>query len=122
MPAAAWAPISRRQRSRRGTRSWRLADTQRRCRRRWERRTDLLPVKLDVTNRAHAEAAVRAAGRQSGDPAKLARALITIASQDPPPRRFVAGADAIATTEHKIADLRSQIDANRDLSMSLGFD
>jgi NAD(P)-dependent dehydrogenase (short-subunit alcohol dehydrogenase family) len=61
-------------------------------------------------------------GRQSGDPAKLARALITIASQDPPPRRFIAGADAIATTEQKLADLKSQLDANRDLSTSLAFD
>jgi len=61
-------------------------------------------------------------GRQSGDPAKLARALITIASQNPPPRRFIAGADAVATTEQKLADLRSQIDANRDLSTSLAFE
>jgi NAD(P)-dependent dehydrogenase (short-subunit alcohol dehydrogenase family) len=61
-------------------------------------------------------------GRQSGDPAKLARALITIASQDPPPRRFIAGADAIATAEHKVADLKAQIEANRDLSTSLAFD
>ena len=43
-------------------------------------------------------------GQQSGDPAKLARALITIASQEPPPRRFIAGADAIATAEQKVAD------------------
>ena len=61
-------------------------------------------------------------GQQSGDPAKLARALITIASQEPPPRRFIAGADAIATAEQKIADLKTQIDANRDLSTSLAFD
>ena len=61
-------------------------------------------------------------GQQSGDPAKLARALITIASQEPPPRRFIAGADAIATTEQKIADLKTQIDANRDLSTSLAFE
>jgi NAD(P)-dependent dehydrogenase (short-subunit alcohol dehydrogenase family) len=61
-------------------------------------------------------------GRQSGDPAKLARALLTIASQEPPPRRFIAGADAIATAEQKIADLKTQIDANRDLSTSLAFD
>ena len=61
-------------------------------------------------------------GKQSGDPAKLARALIVIASQDPPPRRFIAGADAIATAEQKIADLKVQIDANRDLSTSLAFD
>ncbi len=61
-------------------------------------------------------------GKQSGDPVKLARALITIASQQPPPRRFIAGADAIATAEQKIADLKAQIDANRELSTSLDFD
>jgi NAD(P)-dependent dehydrogenase (short-subunit alcohol dehydrogenase family) len=61
-------------------------------------------------------------GRQSGDPVKLARALITIASQEPPPRRFIAGADAIATAEQKIADLKTQIDAERKLSTSLAFD
>jgi NAD(P)-dependent dehydrogenase (short-subunit alcohol dehydrogenase family) len=61
-------------------------------------------------------------GRQSGDPEKLARALISIASQEPPPRRFIAGADAIVTAEQKIADLKKQIDANRELSTSLSFD
>src|SRR5712691_5926086 len=61
-------------------------------------------------------------GQQTGDPAKLARALIRLASQEPPPRRFIAGADAIATAEQKIADLQAQIDANRDLSTSLAFD
>jgi NAD(P)-dependent dehydrogenase (short-subunit alcohol dehydrogenase family) len=61
-------------------------------------------------------------GQQSGDPAKLARALVTIASEEPPPRRFIAGADAIATTEQKIADLQAQIEAYRELSTSLDFD
>ena len=61
-------------------------------------------------------------GQQSGDPAKLARALITITSQEPPPRRFIAGADAIATAEQKVADLKAQIDAHRKLSTSLDFD
>ena len=61
-------------------------------------------------------------GRQSGDPAKLAQALLTIASQEPPPRRFIAGADAIATTQQKIADMQAQIAAYRELSVSLDFD
>src|SRR6059036_2057110 len=61
-------------------------------------------------------------GQQSGDPAKLARALIIIASQEPPPRRFIAGADAIAIAEQKVADLKAQIDADRELSTSLDFD
>jgi NAD(P)-dependent dehydrogenase (short-subunit alcohol dehydrogenase family) len=60
-------------------------------------------------------------GKQAGDPAKLAQALLTIASQEPPPRRFLAGADAITTAERKIADLRADIDSNRELSTSLAF-
>src|SRR5438093_415977 len=52
-------------------------------------------------------------GQQSGDPAKLARALVTIASQQPPPRRFIAGADAVATAEQVVADLKTQIDSFR---------
>ena len=58
-------------------------------------------------------------GKQSEDPAKLARAILTIASQEPPPRRFIACADAIATTEQKIADLPAQTEAYRELSTSI---
>ena len=47
---------------------------------------------------------------------------LLIASQEPPPRRFIAGADAIATAEQGGADLKAQIDAHRDLSTSLAFD
>ena len=61
-------------------------------------------------------------GQQTGDPAKLARAIITIASQEPPPRRFIAGVDAIATAKQKVADLQDDIDSNRELSTSLAFD
>jgi len=61
-------------------------------------------------------------GKQSGDPAKLAQALIVIADQQPPPRRFIAGADAIATAEQRVAELTAQIEANRALSTSLNFD
>jgi NAD(P)-dependent dehydrogenase (short-subunit alcohol dehydrogenase family) len=61
-------------------------------------------------------------GRQPGDPAKLAEALLTIASQDRPPRRFIAGADAIALAEQKVAALQQAINASRDLSPSLAVD
>jgi NAD(P)-dependent dehydrogenase (short-subunit alcohol dehydrogenase family) len=61
-------------------------------------------------------------GQQSGDPAKLARALITISSLDNPPRRFLAGADAIETAEKVAATLQRQADAYRELSSSLAFD
>jgi NAD(P)-dependent dehydrogenase (short-subunit alcohol dehydrogenase family) len=61
-------------------------------------------------------------GQQSGDPAKLAQALVTIADQQPPPRRFIAGADAIATAEQVIATLQKETDAFRALSSSLALD
>jgi NAD(P)-dependent dehydrogenase (short-subunit alcohol dehydrogenase family) len=61
-------------------------------------------------------------GQQGGDPAKLAQALLTIADQERPPFRFIAGADAIAQAEEKLAERRQQIDAFRDLSSSLALD
>ena len=61
-------------------------------------------------------------GQQSGDPAKLAQALITISSQEKPPRRFIAGADAVGTAEQVAATLRQQTDAYRELSSSLAYD
>jgi NAD(P)-dependent dehydrogenase (short-subunit alcohol dehydrogenase family) len=62
------------------------------------------------------------AGKQPGDPAKVAQALIRIASEKQPPRRFIAGADAIGLAKQKVADLQAQIEAYRDLSSSLAFD
>ena len=61
-------------------------------------------------------------GKQTGDPAKLARAIITIARQSPRPRRFIGGADAIGGAEQKIAALQEDIESNRTLSTSLSFD
>jgi NAD(P)-dependent dehydrogenase (short-subunit alcohol dehydrogenase family) len=61
-------------------------------------------------------------GQQPGDPAKLARALMAIANSEEPPRRFIAGADAIALAEQKVASLQADIDAYRDLSSSLAID
>lgn len=61
-------------------------------------------------------------GRQSGDPAKLAQALITISSQERPPLRFLAGADAVDTAEKVAATLQRQAEAYRELSSSLAYD
>ena len=61
-------------------------------------------------------------GLQGGDPAKLARALVQLASQDEPPLRWVAGADAVATAEQKATTLLAQSDAHRELSSSLAHD
>ena len=61
-------------------------------------------------------------GQQAGDPAKLARALVEVASQEQPPRRFLGGADAISIAEQKAKDLQEQADAFRELSTSLARD
>jgi NAD(P)-dependent dehydrogenase (short-subunit alcohol dehydrogenase family) len=60
-------------------------------------------------------------GQQGGDPAKLAQALLTIANTAQPPRRFIAGADAIAAIEQKVATLQAEIESYRDLSTSLAY-
>jgi len=61
-------------------------------------------------------------GRQGGDPAKLADALIHLAALDEPPLRFPAGADAVATFENRAKLLLELADANRDLSSNLDHD
>jgi NAD(P)-dependent dehydrogenase (short-subunit alcohol dehydrogenase family) len=82
---------------------------------------------LSIEDYAERSAAQRAwwsaqDGHQAGDPDKLARALVTIVDEDPPPRRFLAGGDVIAIAERKIAELREQIESHRDLSTSLLVD
>ena len=61
-------------------------------------------------------------GQQAGDPDKLANAVLTIAGEEPPPSRFVAGADVVALAERKIAELQAQIASHRELSTSLMFE
>jgi NAD(P)-dependent dehydrogenase (short-subunit alcohol dehydrogenase family) len=61
-------------------------------------------------------------GRQGGDPARLAAALVRLASQDEPPLRFAAGADAVEVVETKAKALLAQVDANRELSSRLAYD
>ena len=58
-------------------------------------------------------------GKQGGDPAKLADALVKLGGLDKPPARFVAGADAVEAAETKGHLLLSQANALRELSSSL---
>jgi NAD(P)-dependent dehydrogenase (short-subunit alcohol dehydrogenase family) len=58
-------------------------------------------------------------GKQGGDPARLAAALVELAALEEPPVRFAAGAEAVATFERKANKLLNQADAHRELSTSL---
>jgi len=93
-------------------------------------RTDLLEeastswAELSITDYAERTAQTKPAwqamsGRQSNDPAKLARALLTLVDSAQPPLRWIAGADALSTAEQKARDLLAQIEAHRALSASL---
>jgi NAD(P)-dependent dehydrogenase (short-subunit alcohol dehydrogenase family) len=73
-------------------------------------------------SRATVEAWQGMDGKQGGDPARLADALVELASLEEPPARFAAGADAVATFETKARTLLAQADAHRELSVGLAHD
>ncbi len=96
-------------------------------------RTDLLTKEstsyadLSIDDYAERTAQTRPAweamsGKQTNDPAKLAKALLTIVDQEEPPLRWVAGADAVAIVERKAHELLAQVDAYRELSSSLAVE
>jgi NAD(P)-dependent dehydrogenase (short-subunit alcohol dehydrogenase family) len=58
-------------------------------------------------------------GKQGGDPAKLAAAIVHLAGLKEPPARFAAGANALQTFEAKANGLLAQANAWRELTSSL---
>jgi NAD(P)-dependent dehydrogenase (short-subunit alcohol dehydrogenase family) len=74
------------------------------------------------TTRQTVAAWKKMSGLQGGDPAKLAKALVQLASQAEPPLRWPAGADAVEALEKKARELLAQANAHRELSSSLGHD
>jgi NAD(P)-dependent dehydrogenase (short-subunit alcohol dehydrogenase family) len=68
------------------------------------------------------EAWKRMDGKQGGDPAKLAAALVEVAGMQDIPARFAAGADAVDVFETKARTLLAQADQHRELSGSLAHD
>lgn len=57
-------------------------------------------------------------GRQLGDPAKLATAVLELAGMASPPRRFLAGSDAVAMAEAELEARRGEMAAMKALSLS----
>ncbi|MEV7136427.1 SDR family oxidoreductase [Arthrobacter sp. NPDC093128] len=58
-------------------------------------------------------------GQQSGDPVKLARAILAVTELAEPPLRFVAGDDAIPTAIAKGKELSAQAEASKELGLDL---
>nr|WP_315402189.1 oxidoreductase [uncultured Duganella sp.] len=57
-------------------------------------------------------------GKQAGDPAKLAAAVVQLARHPHPPMRFVAGSAALQIGLRKLDAVRSDLDAWRDASVA----
>ena len=61
-------------------------------------------------------------GKQGGDPAKLADALVQLAALQDPPLRFAAGSDAVAALQAKASELDAQAVEHLELSSHLAHD
>lgn len=61
-------------------------------------------------------------GKQGGDAAKLADALVQLVALKEPPTRFAAGTDAVQAFEAKATTLLAQARAHSELSASLAFE
>lgn len=60
-------------------------------------------------------------GQQPGDPVKLAEAVIRLASEPNPPLRFLGGAFAFETASAKIAQMKSDFDTWKEVTLSLDY-
>jgi NAD(P)-dependent dehydrogenase (short-subunit alcohol dehydrogenase family) len=55
---------------------------------------------------------------QSGDPAKLGKALVQLAGMDSPPKRFFAGSDAVGGVTADLKARLAEVQAHNDLSVT----
>ncbi len=60
-------------------------------------------------------------GRQPGDPAKAAQALLALVASPHPPARLFLGADALELVAQKLEAMRAEIAAWDALSRSTSF-
>lgn len=60
-------------------------------------------------------------GQQPGDPVKLAEAVIRLASEPNPPLRFLGGAFAFETASAKVAQMKSDFDTWKEVTLSLDY-
>ena len=61
------------------------------------------------------------AGHEPGDPAKAALAILAIADAEAPPMHLLLGEDALKYAGYAAAGLAADIDAWKDITLSIGF-
>jgi NAD(P)-dependent dehydrogenase (short-subunit alcohol dehydrogenase family) len=60
-------------------------------------------------------------GQQPGDPAKLAAAMVRLASEPQPPMRFVAGTFGVNAAEAKLSSMRAELESWRPMSVRTDY-
>jgi NAD(P)-dependent dehydrogenase (short-subunit alcohol dehydrogenase family) len=60
-------------------------------------------------------------GKQPGDPAKLAEALVRLATEANPPIRFAAGSFAVGIIDKKLAAMKAEFDTWRPLALGTDY-
>jgi NAD(P)-dependent dehydrogenase (short-subunit alcohol dehydrogenase family) len=61
-------------------------------------------------------------GKQPGDPDKAAAAMIQVVESDNPPLRLALGADAVDTIDAKLASVKAELDAWKQVSIDTAFE
>ena len=64
------------------------------------------------------EARQQKSGKQLGDPAKAARAMLNVIASAAPPAHLLLGSDALGLVRQKLADFAAELDAWEDLTRS----
>jgi NAD(P)-dependent dehydrogenase (short-subunit alcohol dehydrogenase family) len=60
------------------------------------------------------------AGREAGDPAKAAAAILSVVESPTPPLRLLLGADALGYAEGKLERQHAEIDAWKEVTLAIG--
>lgn len=60
-------------------------------------------------------------GKQIGNPAKLGEAVVKLVNSDNPPAHLLLGSDAAGLVDRKLADLKAEYDAWKDVTLSTDF-
>lgn len=76
----------------------------------------------DDTVHARTELVKSADGRQPGDPRKLAKLVMAVADMDNPPRQLIAGPDAYAAIEGRMAEIREAMDEHKTMATDTNLD
>jgi NAD(P)-dependent dehydrogenase (short-subunit alcohol dehydrogenase family) len=61
-------------------------------------------------------------GKQPGDPAKAAQAMIKVVASDNPPLRLALGEDAVNGINQKLESMKAELDTWKDVSMNTAFE